>query len=332
MDATSEGISSGPFQALVDRHRQEIRAHCYRMLGSIDDAEDATQDALLAAWRGYGAFEGRSSARTWLYRIATNTCLRALERRAAARRVLPQAVGPGAPIDSLGRPDLETPWLEPYPDAALAGIRDDAAGPEARFELLDSVRLAFVAAIHGLPPRQRAVLLLRDVVGLTAVETAHATGLSIAAANSALQRARAKLRDRFPAGPPAAFAGLDEGQERLLADYVRLWEAGDIDGFVGLLARDAVWSMPPWRQWFVGREATAGFLRWAWRSSADGQRLVRTAANGAPAFGYYRRSADGARFEPFAIQVVELGEAEIRSIVNFVEPRFFEAFALPARL
>ena len=194
METTPQPLGATAFEHLVERHGREIRIHCYRMLGSIQDAEDAAQEALLRAWRGRGAFEGRASPRTWLYRIATNVCLRMLERRANARRLMPESLGASVPFAPLGDADHDTPWLEPFPDAIVGELPDPSPGPEAAVETLDAVRLAFVIAIQALPPRQRAVLLLRDVVGLSADETALAIESSTAATNSALQRARARLQ------------------------------------------------------------------------------------------------------------------------------------------
>ena len=318
------------FQDLAERHRREIQVHCYRMLGSLHDAEDATQDTLLLAWRGRGSFAGRSSFRTWLYRIATNTCLRALERRGRRGRALPMAVSPQIAFRPLGEADRTTPWLDPYPDAALPEPPDDAPGPEARHEAQESIRLAFVAAIQELPARQRAILLLRDVVGLSAEETAASLATSVAAANSALQRARATLRRRFPDGTPAEPVEIDTSANDLLEGYVRTWEAGDVEGFVRLLAPDAVWSMPPWPEWFAGPADIGAFLGWVWANRAGRrERLVRTTANGAPAFGYYRSSPDGTAWRPFALMVVELRAGSVTSITNFVDEALFARFDLP---
>ena len=231
----------------------------------------------------------------------------------------------------LADADHDTPWLEPFPDAIIGDPPDPSPGPEATAEALEAVRLAFVIAIQALPPRQRAVLLLRDVVGLSADETAEAIESSIAATNSALQRARTRLKVGFPDGPPGPLTLDDEGR-RLLARYVETWEAGDVEGFVALLARGAVWAMPPWREWFVGRESIAAFLAWAWRRAGDRRRLVPTTANGQPAFGYYRPARNGGGLEAFAIQVIDIDAQAVRKITNFVEPRLFSAFGLPHRL
>ena len=317
------------FDELAQRHRREIQIHCYRMLGSMQDAEDALQETLLNAWRGRRSFEGRASFRTWLYRIATNTCLRTLEQRAVRGRRLPTQAGPAVRFQPLGDPDRVTPWLGPYPDAGLPDQRDPAPGPDARVETAEAVRLAFVAAIHELEPRQRAILLLRDVVGMSANEAAGCLGISTAATNSALQRARTKIRRRFPSGPPDRPPQIDEAERALLERYVRAWETRDIDGFVELLSTDTVWSMPPWREWYVGPVAIAEFVGWVW-SNGKGrrERLVRTSANGSAAFGYYRSSPGGSDWERFAIQVVDVDD-RIIAITNFVDGRLFDAFGLP---
>ena len=326
-----QALARDTFDELAERHRREIQVHCYRMLGSFHDAEDALQDALLNAWRSRDGFEERASFRTWLYRIATNTCLRKLERRAAPGRVLPTRRGPSVGFRPLGDPDRETAWLEPYPDAALPDAPDSAPGPAAQYEAREATRLAFVAAIQELPPRQRAALLLRDVVGMSTDETAAGLGTSIPAVNSALQRARATMKRRFPSGLPATPLVIDEAHQELLERYVRTWEAGDVDGFVGLLAEDAVWSMPPWPEWYVGRQAIGDFVAWVFGNRGRRrERLARTSANRAPAFGYYRSSPDGSEWKPFAIMVIEVRAGEITSITNFVDERVFAAFRMPA--
>src|SRR5438309_11654430 len=231
----------GSFESLAERHRREIQVHCYRMLGSIHDAEDVVQETLLRAWRGLDAFERRTSFRGWLYRIATNACLTALSRRAHGR-VLPEDEAPPSAFAPLGTPASDVAWLEPYPDSALDGIPDDEPGPEARYEMREAVQLAFVAALQELPPRQRAALLLRDVFGLSAAETSATLDASVASTNSALQRARATLKRRLP-DRRETLPMSDERQRSLLVRYVKSWEARDIDGFVALLKEDAAWSM-----------------------------------------------------------------------------------------
>lgn len=316
------------FERHVARSRREIQIHCYRMLGSLHDAEDAAQEALLQAWRGRRGFEGRSSFRAWLYRIATNVCLRALERRGRARRLLPESHAPATRFEPLGDRSADLAWLDPFPTAATELARDPAPGPDVRYEQHEAVRLAFVAAIQWLPPRQRAALLLRDVVGLSGEETAASLDTSVPAANSALQRARATLQRRQGDELATVSVGTDARAQALLERYTRAWEAADVDALIGLLASDARWSMPPWPEWYVGRDSIADFLGWAWRSG--GGRLIPTVANGQPAFGYYRLADDGWR--PFAIQVLSLRGDQVAAITNFVEPALFASFGLPDRL
>ena len=234
-------------------------------------------------------------------------------------------------FNPLGDPDRETPWLEPYPDSALPEVQDEAPGPEAVYETREAIRLAFIAAIHELPPRQRAVLLLRDVVGLTADETAMSLETTRAAVNSALQRARSTMTRGYTAPSPPRAPDIDDAQRELLERYVRAWEAADVDGFVGLLAQDAVWSMPPWPEWYVGRDAIGAFMTWVWDARGGRhERLTPTAANGSPAFAYYRSTRDRTEWQPFAIQVLGLGGGGVTWITNFVDAGLFGPFGLPA--
>jgi RNA polymerase sigma-70 factor (ECF subfamily) len=321
------------FERLAEPYRRELLLHCYRMLGSLEDAEDAVQETFLRAWRGLARFEGRASVRGWLHRIATNACLDALARRSSPRRWLPEAHGPPADRLPEGGPATEVAWLEPYPDALLAGLADAAPGPEARYELHEAVRLAFVAAIQYLPPRQRAVLLLRDVLGWSAGETAGLLGASVPSVNSALQRARATLARRFPAGRPGVQPAPDAGQRALLERYVRAWEGADPDGLVALLREDAVLSMPPYAQWYRGRAAIRAFLAWAWGPPGSGPgRLVPTAANGQPAFAEYGRGRHGPAGAAHAIWLPAPRDGAIAALTGFVDPRLFAAFGLPAVL
>src|SRR6266700_6103621 len=323
------------FQALIEPFRRELLVHCYRMLGSLDDAEDLVQETFLRAWRGFDRFEGRASLRSWLYRIATNACLNALAGRRSAGRVLPDSQGPPADRMPEGEPATEIAWLEPYPDSALEGIADTAPGPDARYEMQEAVQLAFVAAIQHLPPRQRAVLLLHDVLRWSAAETAGLLDASVASVNSALQRARATLEKRFPTGRPSAQPAPDDRQRALLDRYVRAWEGADLDGFVALLREDAVLSMPPWGQWYAGREAIRAFAAWAWDRHGPEParfRLVPTAANRQPAFGLYVRGAEGVELRAHTIQVLTLQDDAIGALVYFRDVRLFDAFGLAAVL
>lgn len=299
------------------------------MLGSIHDAEDLVQETMLRAWRAVAQFEERASFRSWLYRIATNACLNALETM-KRHRVLPDTSG--TPFETMPDPNgaLDIAWLEPYPDSALAKIPDPVPGPDARYEMRESVQLAFIAAIQLLPPRQRAALLLRDVLGWSASEAAKLLDASVASVNGALQRARAVLEDRLPRGrhsaPPTA------RQRELLDRYLQMWERADVHGFVALLKEDVVFTMPPWPNWYRGREAVGAFLAWTSRSGSRGPfRLVPTAANGQPAFAFYRRS-DGLVWKAHSIQVLELDGEAIASMTSFVSPSLFSSFGLPATL
>jgi RNA polymerase sigma-70 factor (ECF subfamily) len=323
------------FQQLAEPYRRELHLHCYRMLGSLDDAEDLVQETFLRAWRGFDRFEGRASVRTWLYRIATNACLNALASRASARRVLPESLGPATDRMPHGEPVTEIAWLEPYPDSALEGIADAAPGPDARYEMHEAVQLAFVAAIQHLPPRQRAVLLLHDVLRWSGAETAGLLDASVASVNSALQRARATLEKQFPGGRPSGQPAPDDRQRALLDRYVRAWEGADLDGFVALLREDAVLSMPPWCQWYAGREAIGAFFAWAWERHGDGPapfRLVPTAANRQPAFALYVRGPEGPDRHAHTIQVLTLRDDAIGGLVYFRDTRLFASFGLPAVL
>jgi len=320
------------FQRLAEPYRQELQLHCYRMLGSFHDAEDLVQETLLRAWRGLDRFEGRSSLRTWLYRIATNACLNAIASK-DTRRLMPEAYGPPADQPSDGAPATEISWLEPYPDSALAGLADAAPGPDTRYELHEAVQLAFVAAIQHLPPRQRAVLLLRDVLGMSAAETATLLETSVASANSALQRARVTLAKRFPAGRPVAQPSPDDRQRALLERYVQVWEGADLDGLVALLREDAVLSMPPYRHWYVGSEAIRRFLAWAWNVTEGRRvRLIPTAANRQPAFAQYLYSPAASTWQAHAIWLLTLQEQAVAVMTGFIDARQFSSLGLPPTL
>lgn len=322
--------SEDQFRYRAEPYRRELQLHCYRMLGSLHDAEDLVQETFLRAWRGLDRFEGRTSFRAWLYRIATNACLNALASRSRARRVLPETIGPPSEERPEGEPPTEIAWLEPYPDTALEGIADTAPGPEARYEIRESVNLAFVAVIQQLPPRQRAILLLCDVLGWSATETARLLDASLASVNSALQRARATLKKRFPTGPPGAQPTPDDRQRALLDRYVRAWEGDDLDSFVSLLREDAILSMPPWREWYSGREAIQSFFAWAWSSGGhDAIRLVPTAANRQPAFALYKRRPHVSGWQAYAIQLLTIEEDAIVNLTLFLDTELFAAFGLP---
>jgi RNA polymerase sigma-70 factor, ECF subfamily len=341
---------------LVESYRSELQAHCYRMLGSVHDAEDALQDALLRAWRGLAKFEGRSSLRSWLYRIATNTCLDVIARR--PKRVLPIDYGPPAdPHDGPGEPLVESAWVEPYPDERL-GVEDGYAAPEARYEQRESVELAFIAALQHLPANQRAVLILREVLGFSAKEVAGTLETTTASVNSALQRARKAVDERLPdESQQATLRSLgDDGVREVVEGYVEAWDRGDIDGVVAMLTEDASFAMPPARSWYRGSEALTAFLgvgplsgEWRWRHTP-------VSASGQPALAFYSWDEAQGTYLPFALNVLSIRDRRISDVIAFIvrstesrDPEtyrrwpdlpivperfvdFFERFGLPERL
>jgi RNA polymerase sigma-70 factor, ECF subfamily len=317
LEAARGGDEDG-FARLVEPHRGELHAHCYRMLGSVHDAEDALQDALLRAWRGLASFEGRSSLRSWLYRIATNTCLDVIARR--PKRVLPIDYGPAAdPHHGPGEPLVESVWVEPYPDEKL-GLEDGYAAPEARYEQREAVELAFIVALQHLPATQRAVLILREVLGFSAREVAETLESTTASVNSALQRARAAVDERLPEqSQQATLRSLGDDALRDLVDgYVDAWERNDVDAVVALLAEDATFAMPPLATWFGGLDAIEVFLA-GWPLSGDWRwRVVRTRANGQPALAYYSWDEEEQTFRRFALNVLTLRGAQIGEVTAFL--------------
>ena len=309
LDAAREGDPEA-FGELVEAHRSGLYVHCYRMLGSPQDAEDALQEALLRAWRGLRRFQGRSSLRSWLYTIATNASLRTIERR--PRRVLPVDYGPAAdPHDDLGEPLTEVAWLAPLPT------------PESSYEERETVELAFIAALQLLPARQRAVLILRDVLGFSGEEVATALDTTTASVYSALQRAHRTVDERMPAqSQQAALGALGDAELRALVEgYVAAWERGDVDALAAMLTDDASFAMPPHATWYRGREAIAAFL--ALRPFGEGRRwpTVPTAANGQLAFAHHDH--DGA---PHSVSVVTLRGVRIEAITAFLMPDLVARF------
>jgi RNA polymerase sigma-70 factor (ECF subfamily) len=320
------------FRRLIEPHRAGLHAHCYRMLGSLHDAEDALQDALLRAWRGLPRFDGRSTLRTWLYRIATNACLDALARR--PKRVLPIDYGPPAneDDDAPGEPVSEPVWIEPYPDETL-GLEDGYAGPAARYEQREAVELAFVAALQHLPARQRAVLILRDVLGFSANEVAESLATTTASVNSALQRARKTVEERLPEkSQQATLRSLgDERVRGIVQRFVDAFEYGDVDAIVALLADDATFEMPPYPDWYRGREAIAD--SWLMPGGPPPRlRYLPTRASGQLALGTYALDRERGRFVPIALDVLTLRDAQIVDITAFRTPEMFRRFGLPEEL
>jgi len=317
IDAAGGG-DEGAFARLVRPHRGELHAHCYRMLGSVHDAEDALQETLLRAWRAIGRFEGRSTLRSWLYTIATNVSLNLIAKR--PKRVLPIDYGPRTdPHEGPGDPVVESVWIEPYPDERL-GLEDELAGPEARYELRESVELAFVAALQHLPPNQRAVLILREVLGFSAAEVADTLGTTVASVNSALQRARKTAEERLPerSQQETLRAIGDERLSEIVDGYVDAWLRGDVGTVAAMLTEDATFAMPPLRSWFGGRAEIEQFLarypmsgRWRWR-------VVRTQANGQPALGFYTWDEERHAHLPFALNVLSFRREQISDVVAFV--------------
>jgi RNA polymerase sigma-70 factor (ECF subfamily) len=318
------------FASVVDRHRRELEVHCYRMLGSAEDAEDVVQETFLRSWRRRETFRGQSTVRAWLYGIATNGCLDVLERR--SRRLLPQYLGPAIDPSVVPPPAGEVRWLEPYPDRLLDELVDGEEGPDEAVVARETIELAFLVAIQHLPPRQRAVLILRDVVGWSARETAAMLGITVVAANSALQRARETLRDHLPqrraewgrSRPP------DPLERAVLARYMDAWRRTDLDSLVALLKEDARLAMPPTPAWYAGRDAIARFFAaFPFRPAAPPHLHVPTRANRQPAFAVFLRPTPRAVPQPFALEVLRIEDASIAELDIFLEPELLRRFAIP---
>ncbi len=355
IEAAQRGDESA-FAAMIEPYRAELHAHCYRMLGSLHDADDALQEVLLRAWRAIGRFEGRSSLRSWLYTIATNVSLTQIERR--PKRVLPLDYSDAAAGDEApGRPIVETVWIEPYPDEVV-GVEDGYATPEASYERREGIELAFIAALQHLAANQRAVLILREVLGFSAKETADLLDTSVPSVNSALQRARAAIDERI--GDQSQQATLrtlgDDEVKEIVARYVEAWERNDVEAFTAMLAEDATFAMPPLATWYQGREGIDTWARlfplggdWRWRA-------IQVQANGQPALGFYAWDEDEQAYLPFALNVLTFRGREITNVTAFIarsiespdaesyerfpeQPAapeqlsaFFERFELPAQL
>jgi RNA polymerase sigma-70 factor (TIGR02960 family) len=315
------------FRELTDPYRGELLAHCYQILGSVADAEDMLQETLLAAWRGLTSFEGRSSVRSWLHRIAVNGCLNALRDRSRRPQEVPMMAQPPEPT-RLADPV----WVEPYPDVLLDGVPDIAPGPEARYDSKESIELAFVTALQHLPARQRAVLVLRDVLGYRAAEAADMLGTTEASVKGALQRARAALQARLPAGRDRAPLPDSPGERQLAGRFAAAVEDGDIDAVLTLLTSDAWLTMPPEPYEYQGPAAIAAFLRHRAALRGAPLRLVPTRANTQPAFGCYLPCAQTPIARPYGMIVLTLRGDQISAITWFSDSSAFPHFGLPRAL
>jgi len=315
------------FRELTDPYRGELLAHCYQILGSVADAEDMLQETLLAAWRGLNGFEGRSSVRTWLHRIAVNGCLNALRDRSRRPREVPLMAEPPEPTRRT-----DPVWVEPYPDTLLDGVTDAAPGPEARYDTKESIELAFVTALQHLPPRQRTVLVLRDVLGYPAAEAADMLDITEASVKGALQRARAVLQARLPAGRNQAPMPNSPGERHLAGRFAAAVEDGDIDAVLTLLTSDAWLTMPPEPYEYQGPAAIAAFLRHRAALRGAPLRLVPTRANTQPAFGCYLPCAQTPLARPYGMIVLTLTGDQISAITWFSDSSVFPHFGLPRAL
>ncbi len=322
--AAGNQSASADLEHQLESHRVELTGYCYRMLGSAFESEDAVQETMVRAWRGIDGFEGRAALRSWLYRIATNVCFDMLNGR--QRRARPMDLGPATSADTtLGAPRPEVTWLEPMPDGRVVAADDPADLAVAR----ESIRLAFVAALQHLPPRQRAVLILREVLRWPATEVAELLETTVASVNSALQRARATL-EASGVTDTDAVAPLDDEQKALLARYLDAFERYDLDSLVALLAEDVKQSMPPYDLWLVGGEQIRAWMLGP-GIACKGSRLVPTVANGAPAFGQYRPSGPNGSFQPWSLHVLEISDGEIVGLNFFLDTeKLFPLFGLPA--
>jgi RNA polymerase sigma-70 factor (ECF subfamily) len=325
-DSTATAPGSEELENQLERYRRELTAYCYRMLGSASESEDAVQETFLRAWRNYDRFEGRAALKTWLYRIATNVCLDMLD--GSERRARPMDLSePRSASTPLGTALPETTWIQPIPDDRVVAAEGD---PAELAVVRESVRLAFVAALQHLPPKQRAVLVLREVLRWKADEVAELLDTTVASVNSALQRARATLA-AVPAADTESHQPMDDEQRVLLSRYVEAFESYDLDALTSLLHEDATWSMPPYELWL---RTHLDIRRWCLGPGIGcrGSRLIPTVANGAPAFGQYKPAGDGG-FEPWSLQVLEISGGGIAGISFFLDTEsIFPLFGLPARL
>jgi RNA polymerase sigma-70 factor (ECF subfamily) len=330
VDAARAG-DHGAFARLAEPYRRELHVHCYRMLGSVEDAEDAVQETFLRAWARLDSFAGRAPFRAWLYGIATHACLDALRRKKA--RVWPTDLSEPADPSRAPTPPVELPWLQPYPDRLLEAPAPPDAEPEAVVTSKETIELAFLAAIQRLPARQRAVLILRDLLDWSAKDTAASLDMSQAAVNSALQRARTTLARHLSVGRGEWTSSSNATEKALLQQLITAWERSDTAALVGLLRADAQLVMPPGLSWLAGRDAIEIFLReHMFGEMGTGWLLLPTAANRQPAFALYWQKPGDSAHRQFAIGVLRIDEGAIADIALFVQPELFASFALPAKL
>lgn len=327
------------FSHLTEAYRRELQVHCYRILGSLHEAEDMVQETMLKAWKRLETYEGRASFRAWLYKIATNTCLDYLDRRRSQRFLPMDLISSADPNQQIAPPQPEINWLEPFPDEWLSD--KSAANPEVRYTDSESVSLSFLTALQVLPPRQRAVLILRDVLDFSANETADVLEITVSSANSALHRARTTLAERYHGREleRPVTSSLDQRVQSLLDEFVRAWESADVEGLVALLKEDAILAMPPSPSWYRGRESIRVFAA-ATLFAEDGMfggaasgrwRLVPTRANACPAFAIYQRT-EGNNYRSFGLHVIEYEADRIIQITSFIDPSLPPRFGLPETL
>ncbi|MCG7208671.1 sigma-70 family RNA polymerase sigma factor [Streptomyces arenae] len=325
----TNSTATAELDVALEKHRTELTGYCYRMLGSSFEAEDAVQDTLVRAWRSYDKFEGRASLRSWLYRIATNVCLDMLN--AGNKRARPMDLSESTPLAQAAlSPRPDNTWLEPVPDArVLPTVGDPAEAAVAK----ESIRLAFMAALQQLPPKQRAVLILREVLAWKASEVAELLGTTVASVNSALQRARATLAEQQQSGAQAEVSdALDEEQQKLLERYVAAFEGYDMTALTALLHEDAIMTMPPFDLWLTGHEDIAGFMT-TLGSACEGSRLFPVQVNGLPGFAQYKPDPDTGGWTPWSIQVLEISDGRLTGFHFFLDTkRWFPLFDLPLHL
>ena len=326
----------GQFSELTEPYRRELQVHCYRILGSLHEAEDMVQETMLKAWKRLDTYEARASFRSWLYKIATNSCLDFLDQQ-KSRRLLPfEKVSPADPKTPILPPMPEITWLEPFPDEWLGD--KSALNPEARYSNTESISLAFLTALQTLPPRQRAVLILRDVLDFSAIETADVLELTVSSVNSALHRARTTLSQRYPRGEmeDSTMSSKDERTQWLLDHFVQAWERADVDGLVALLKADAAFAMPPSPSWYQGRKAISRFSA-ATIFADDGMfpgkalnrwKLLPTRANGSPAFAIYQRNEKN-EYQAFGLIALVVDGDKLSQIISFIDPSLPPLFGFP---